>query len=63
MEITTTKELLIENLTKYFKADFLKTLEGTDLDQDEKDANVILSKKRTIADSENIADIVFKAFE
>jgi hypothetical protein len=63
MEITTTKELLVENLIKYFNADFLKSLEEADLDQDEKDANVILSKKKIKADAEGLATIVFKSFE
>jgi hypothetical protein len=63
MEITTTKELLIENLNKYFTADFIKNLEETDLDQDEKDANIILSRKKIKADAEGIATVVFKSFE
>ena len=63
MEITTTKELLVENIIKYFNADLMVKLEETDLDQDEKDANVVLSKKKIIADANNIADIVFKSFE
>lgn len=63
MEITTTKELLVENLIKYFNADFLKSLEEVDLDQDEKDANVILSRKKIKADAEGLANVVFKAFE
>jgi hypothetical protein len=63
MEITTTQEQLIENLNKYFTADFLKNLEETDLDQDEKDANIILSRKKIKADAEGIATVVFKSFE
>jgi len=63
MEITTTKELLVENLNKYFMADFIKNLEESDLDQDEKDANIILSRKKIKADSEGIATVVFKSFE
>ena len=63
MEITTTKELLVENLVKYFNADFLKSLEEVDLDQDEKYANIILSRKRIKADAEGIASVVFKSFE
>ena len=63
MEITTTKELLVENIIKYFNADLMVKLEETDLDQDEKDANVVLSKKKIISDANNIADIVFKSFE
>jgi len=63
MEITTTKELLVENLIKYFNADFLKSLEEVDLDEDEKEANVILSRKKIKADAQGLANIVFKAFE
>jgi hypothetical protein len=63
MEITTTKELLVENLVKYFNADFLKSLEEADLDQDEKDANIILSRKKIKADAEGLATVVFKSFE
>jgi len=63
MEITTTKELLAENLNKYFTADFIKNLEESDLDQDEKDANIILSRKKIKADAEGIATVVFKSFE
>ena len=63
MEITTTKELLVENLVKYFTADFLKSLEEADLDQDEKDANIILSRKKIKADAEGLATVVFKSFE
>ena len=63
MEITTTRELLVENLNKYFTADFIKNLEETDLDQDEKDANIILSRKKIKADAEGIATVVFKSFE
>jgi len=63
MEITTTKELLVENLIKYFNADFLKSLEEVDLDEDEKEANVILSRKKIKADAQGLANIVFKSFE
>jgi hypothetical protein len=63
MEITTTKELLVESLIKYFNADFLKSLEEADLDQDEKDANIILSRKKIKADAEGLATVVFKSFE
>ena len=63
MEITTTKELLVENLIKYFNADFLKNLEEVELDQDEKEANIVLSRKKIKADAEGLATIVFKSFE
>ncbi len=63
MEITTTKELLVENLINYFNADFLKSLEEVDLDEDEKEANIILSRKKIKADAEGLATVVFKSFE
>jgi hypothetical protein len=63
MEITTTKELLVESLIKYFNSDFLKSLEEADLDQDEKEANIILSRKKIKADAEGLATVVFKSFE
>jgi hypothetical protein len=63
MEITTTQEQLVQNLTKYFISDFTKNLEASDLDQDEKDANIILSRKKIKADAEGIATVVFKSFE
>lgn len=63
MEITTTKELLVENLIKYFNADFLKSLEEANLDEDEKEANIILSRKKIKADAEGLATVVFKSFE
>jgi hypothetical protein len=44
-------------------ADFIKNLEESDLDQDEKDANIILSRKKIKADAEGIATVVFKSFE
>jgi len=63
MEITTTKELLVENLIKYFNADFLKSLEEAELDEDEKHANIILSRKKIKADAEGLATVVFNSFE
>jgi hypothetical protein len=63
MEITTTQEELKEKIVAFLNKDFLKSLEETDLDQDEKDANVVLSKKKILADAEQISNIVFRAFE
>ena len=63
MEITTTKELLVEKLNKYFSEDFLKSLEETELDQDEKEANLVLSRKKILADAEGLATVIFKSFE
>jgi hypothetical protein len=63
MEITTTKELLVEKLNKYFSEEFLKSLEETELDQDEKEANLVLSRKKILADAEGLATVIFKSFE
>jgi len=63
MEITTTKEELVQNLTKYFTTDLSNNLDKAGLDQDEKDANMVLSRKKINADAENIAAVVFKSFE
>ena len=63
MEITTTKELLVQKLNKYFSEEFLKSLEETELDQDEKEANLVLSRKKILADAEGLATVIFKSFE
>ena len=57
------KEELVEKLKKYFFDEFEKTLENTELDDEEKLANRILSRKKIILDAENIADLVFKVYE
>ena len=62
MEITTTKEELKQKLESYFLEDFIKTLESTDLDEDEKKANLVLSKKKRKTDAEGLADMIFKAY-
>jgi hypothetical protein len=61
MKITTTKEELKQKLESYFLEDFIKTLESTELDEDEKEANLVLSKKKRKTDSEGLADMIFKA--
>jgi hypothetical protein len=63
MEIKTTKEELKDRLVTFLNEDFLKSLETTDLDQDEKEANIVLSRKKILADADNISTLVFKAFE
>jgi hypothetical protein len=63
MEITTTEELLVQNLVKYFTTDLSNNLDKAGLDQDEKDANMVLSRKKINADAEGIASVVFKSFE
>jgi len=63
MEITTTQDVLVKNLVKYFTTDLSNNLDKSGLDQDEKDANMVLSRKKINADAENIAAVVFKSFE
>jgi hypothetical protein len=63
MEITTTKENLIDKLNIMFQNDFKENINKSDLDEDEKYANTILSRKKILEDSENIANLVFRAFE
>jgi hypothetical protein len=63
MEITTTEEVLVQNLVKYFTTDLSENLDKSGLDQEEKDANLILSRKKIAADAEGIASVVFKSFE
>ena len=62
MEITTTKEELKQKLESYFLEDFIKTLESTELDEDEKEANLVLSKKKRKTDAQGLADMIFKAY-
>ena len=63
MEITTTEEVLVKNLVKYFTTDLSENLDKSGLDQEEKDANLVLSRKKIVADAEGIASVVFKSFE
>jgi len=63
MEITTTEDVLVKNLVKYFTADLSNNLDKSGLDQEEKDANLVLSRKKIAADAEGIASVVFKSFE
>jgi|LakMenEpi03Aug12_release.lakeMendotaPanAssembly.Ray.scaffolds.fasta_scaffold2355106_2 hypothetical protein len=62
MEITTTKEELKQKLESYFLEDFIKTLESAELDEDEKEANLVLSKKKRKSDAQGLADMIFKAY-
>ena len=63
MEITTTEEVLVKNLVKYFTTDLSDNLDKSGLDKEEKDANLVLSRKKIAADAEGIASVVFKSFE
>ena len=63
MEITTTKDVLVQNLTKFFTTDLSENLDKSGLDKEEKDANMVLARKKIAADAEGIALMVFKSFE
>ena len=63
MEITITEEVLVKNLIKYFTTDLLNNLDKSGLDQEEKDANLVLSRKKIAADAQGVASMVFKSFE
>ena len=63
MEITTTEDVLVKNLVKYFTTDLSNSLDKAGLDQDEKDANMVLSRKKIAADAEGLATVIFKSFE
>ena len=61
MEIN--KLMLTENLNKHFTKQLLDNLEETDLDEEEKAANIVLARKKIQKDAEGIADLVFKVSE
>ena len=56
-----TKEELVENLKKFFSGEFIKSLDELNLDEEEKQANIVLSRKKIQEDAENIANLVFNA--
>lgn len=63
MEITIeNKEVLTNKIKAYLLEDFLKSLENTDLDQEEKDANVVLARKKMQADANNIATLLYRVY-
>jgi hypothetical protein len=57
------KEVLAEKIYDYLLDDFKKNLESLELDEEEKDANLVLSKKKRLIDSKNLADLIYKAYE
>jgi len=61
-KLTITKEGLIENLKKYFSGEFIKSLDETELDEEERQANIVLSRKKIAIDAENLANMVFEAY-
>lgn len=62
MEITTTQENLTEKLIAKMTQNVINGLEGKDLDQEEKDATLVLNKKKIANDANVIAGLVFAAF-
>lgn len=61
MEITTTKENLVENLIKQMTNNVTAGLAGKDLNQEEIDATLVLNKKKIDNDANVIAELVFKS--
>jgi hypothetical protein len=56
------KEALVEKIRGYLLEDFKTSLESLELDEDEKQANIILARKKMLADSENIAGLVYRSY-
>jgi hypothetical protein len=63
MEITTTRENLVENLIKQMTSNVISGLSGKDLDQEEIDATLVLNKKKIDNDANVIADLVFTSLK
>ena len=57
------KETLVKKIQGYLLEEFKKSLESLELDEDEKQANIVLSRKKMLLDSENIANLIYKAYE
>ena len=56
------KETLVEKIRGYLLEDFKNSLESLELDEDEKQANIVLARKKMLADSENIAGLVYRSY-
>lgn len=56
------KENLIEKIKKFLHEDFVASLENTDLDEDEKNANIILGRKKMQENATHFANIIYKAY-
>ncbi len=56
------KEELSTKIYDLFLDDFLESLEATDLSQEEKDANVVLAKRKMQGDADNLTDVIYKAY-
>ena len=56
------KEVLVEKIRGYLLEDFKKSLESLELEEDEKQANLVLARKKMLLDSENIANLVYTSY-
>lgn len=61
MEITTTKENLVEKLADQMTKNLVNNLAAKDLTDEEREATIVLNKKKIANDSVVIADLVFTA--
>jgi hypothetical protein len=57
------KEDLAEKIQGYLLKDFVNSLQALELDEEEKQANIVLSRKKMRVDSEHIAELIYKAYE
>ena len=62
MEITINKETLVESLKAYFLKELQNTLDASELDQEERDANVTLAKRKIATDADGIANLIFAVY-
>lgn len=63
MEITITKESLVSKLVDLYTKNLIDSCNDNGLDDEEKNAYLVLHRKRINQDAENIADLIFKAYE
>lgn len=62
MEITTTEDNLVEKLKAQMAKNILKGLEEKELDEEERQATLVLNKKKIANDAVIIAALVFSSF-
>lgn len=62
MEITTTKENLVETLNVQILKNVEAQLAEQDLTDEEKAANLVLAKRAALNDANAVANLVFAAF-
>lgn len=63
MEITVTKESLASKLIDLYTKNLIDACNSNGLDDEEKNAYLILHRKRITQDANNITDLIFKAYE